>query len=44
MIRRAMATFVGGFQSEDGTRRRGRPTGIAVGPKGSLFVADDAAA
>jgi glucose/arabinose dehydrogenase len=32
--------FVGGLQ-EAGTSRRGRPTGIAVGSKGSLFVADD---
>lgn len=32
--------FVSGFQT--GCRTRiGRPTGIAVGPKGSLFVADD---
>lgn len=35
-------TFVGGFQQ--GERERiGRPTGIAVGPLGSLFVADDTA-
>lgn len=34
--------FVGGFQS-GGYRRVGRPTGIAVGSLGSLFVADDAA-
>jgi glucose/arabinose dehydrogenase len=33
--------FVGGFQSTRGTRA-GRPTGIAVGAQGSLFVADDA--
>jgi glucose/arabinose dehydrogenase len=33
-------TFVGGFQP-GGYARNGRPTGIAVGPKGSLFVADD---
>jgi glucose/arabinose dehydrogenase len=34
--------FLLGFQT--GCRTRiGRPTGIAVGPKGSLFVADDAA-
>jgi glucose/arabinose dehydrogenase len=33
-------TFVGGFQ-RDGRERIGRPTGIAVGPAGSLFVADD---
>jgi glucose/arabinose dehydrogenase len=33
--------FISGFQS--GCRTRiGRATGIAVGPKGSLFVADDA--
>ena len=33
-------TFVGGFQP-GGRDRVGRPTGIAVGPQGSLFVADD---
>jgi glucose/arabinose dehydrogenase len=33
-------TFVGGLQ-EAGTARRGRPTGVAVGTQGSLFVADD---
>jgi|HubBroStandDraft_4_1064222.scaffolds.fasta_scaffold00086_26 glucose/arabinose dehydrogenase len=32
--------FVTGFQSGC-TARIGRPTGIAVGPKGSLFIADD---
>jgi glucose/arabinose dehydrogenase len=32
--------FVGGFQS-DGGGRLARPTGIAVGTDGSLFVADD---
>ncbi len=32
-------TFVGGFQQ--GTERAGRPTGVAVGARGSLFVADD---
>jgi glucose/arabinose dehydrogenase len=32
--------FIGGLQ-EAGTDRRGRPTGVAVGSKGSLFVADD---
>jgi len=32
--------FVTGFQRDDGDRI-GRPTGIAVGPGGSLFVADD---
>ncbi len=35
--------FVSGFQLADGMTRIGRPTGIAVGPKGSLFIADDAA-
>jgi glucose/arabinose dehydrogenase len=34
--------FVSGFQTGCQTRV-GRPTGIAVGSKGSLFVADDAA-
>jgi glucose/arabinose dehydrogenase len=33
--------FVSGFQLADGTTRIGRPTGIAIGPSGSLFVADD---
>jgi glucose/arabinose dehydrogenase len=33
-------TFVGGFQPS-GVERSGRPTGIAVGSQGSLFVADD---
>jgi glucose/arabinose dehydrogenase len=33
---------VGGFQSADGQTRVGRPTGVAVGPRGSVFVADDA--
>jgi glucose/arabinose dehydrogenase len=32
--------FVGGFQRADGTRVA-RPTGIAVGPDGSLFFSDD---
>jgi glucose/arabinose dehydrogenase len=32
-------TFVGGFQN--GRQRVGRPTGLAVGIEGSLFVADD---
>ncbi|HEY1680726.1 MAG TPA: hypothetical protein VGF98_03710 [Candidatus Tumulicola sp.] len=32
-------TFVGGFQN--GTQRIGRPTGLAIGKEGSLFVADD---
>ena len=34
--------FLGGFQNQDGSRN-GRPTGIAVGAQGSLFVADDQA-
>ncbi len=34
--------FVTGFQTGC-TSRSGRPTGITVGPKGSLFIADDAA-
>ena len=34
--------FVGGFQAPDGARS-GRPTGIAVGAQGDLYVADDAA-
>ncbi len=34
--------FLSGFQSPDGSRS-GRPTGVAVGPKGSLFVGDDLA-
>jgi len=33
--------FVSGFQAADGMTRLARPTGIAVGPLGSLFVADD---
>jgi glucose/arabinose dehydrogenase len=33
--------FVGGYQQPDGTRI-GRPTGVAVAPDGSLFIADDA--
>ncbi len=33
-------TFFGGFVA-GGLARIGRPTGIAVGPNGSLFVADD---
>jgi glucose/arabinose dehydrogenase len=39
---RQWTDFLWGFQSECRTRI-GRPTGIAVGPKGSLFVADDTA-
>jgi len=34
--------FVGGFQTASG-ERTGRPTGVAVGPQGDLFVADDLA-
>jgi glucose/arabinose dehydrogenase len=34
--------FVSGFQQPDGSRI-GRPTGVAVGPQGDLFVADDQA-
>jgi glucose/arabinose dehydrogenase len=33
--------FVGGYQQGAGNERSGRPTGIAVGPQGDLFVADD---
>jgi len=33
--------FLGGFQSGGLEARIGRPTGIAVGPQGDLFVADD---
>jgi glucose/arabinose dehydrogenase len=33
--------FIGGWQSADGKSRIARATGIAVGSKGSLFVADD---
>lgn len=33
--------FVSGFQLADGKTRIGRPTGVAVGPSGSLFIADD---
>ncbi len=33
--------FISGFQKADGVTRIGRPTGIAVGPQGDLFVADD---
>jgi glucose/arabinose dehydrogenase len=34
---------VGGFQLSNGVTRIGRPTGLAVGAQGSLFVADDTA-
>lgn len=33
--------FVGGYQEGGSNERTGRPTGITVGPDGSLFVADD---
>ncbi len=33
--------FVGGYQRGGTIVRIGRPTGIAVGPEGSLFIADD---
>jgi len=33
--------FIGGFQLANGSTRIGRPTGVAVGVQGSLFVADD---
>jgi glucose/arabinose dehydrogenase len=33
--------FVGGFQLADNITRIARPTGIALGKEGSLFVADD---
>jgi glucose/arabinose dehydrogenase len=32
---------IGGFELADGVTRVGKPTGIAVGSRGSLFVADD---
>jgi glucose/arabinose dehydrogenase len=35
--------FLTGFQKSDGITRIGRPTGVAVGSQGSLFVADDGA-
>jgi glucose/arabinose dehydrogenase len=38
---RQWSTFVGGFQASDGKTRLARPTGLAVGPLGSLFIADD---
>jgi glucose/arabinose dehydrogenase len=33
--------FIGGFQNADGQSRVARPTGLAVGSQGSLFIADD---
>lgn len=33
--------FVGGYQKGGTAERSGRPTGLAVGPQGDLFVADD---
>lgn len=33
--------FLGGFQQGGSATRIGRPTGVAVGPQGDLFVADD---
>ncbi len=33
--------FVTGYQLSDGTTRIGRPSGLAVGTQGSLFIADD---
>jgi glucose/arabinose dehydrogenase len=33
--------FIGGFQLSTGKARVGKPTGIAVGVQGSLFIADD---
>jgi glucose/arabinose dehydrogenase len=33
--------FVGGYQEGGTSNRSGRPTGITVGPDGSLFLADD---
>ena len=33
--------FVGGCQLDDGVTRIARPTGVAVGPDGTVFVGDD---
>lgn len=33
--------FLRGYQEQSSDQRIGRPTGIAVGPQGDLFVADD---
>jgi glucose/arabinose dehydrogenase len=38
---RQWTEFVGGFELANRTTRIGRPSGIAVGSQGSLFVADD---
>jgi glucose/arabinose dehydrogenase len=38
---RQWTTFVGGYQNGGTPQRIGRPTGVAVGPLGDLFVADD---
>jgi glucose/arabinose dehydrogenase len=40
---RQWTDLVGGFQTDEDTARIGRPTGVAVGAKGSLFIADDLA-
>lgn len=37
-----LMAFMWGFGSQSGTGYIGRPTGIAVGSQGSIFVADDA--
>lgn len=38
--RKQWSTILSGFQRADGSRI-GRPSGIAIGPQGSLFIADD---
>jgi glucose/arabinose dehydrogenase len=38
---RQWVELIGGFQLADGVTRVGKPTGIAVGSRGSLFVSDD---
>lgn len=35
------ADFVSGYQNGGTRERDGRPTGIAIGPQGDLFIADD---